>query len=84
MQAVRLHKIVENDGEIHVTGLPCHKGQDIEMILLIEDTRSPKKQLTASELSCCGLVGLWKDRQDIQDSAVFARALREEAQQRRC
>ena len=27
MEAVRLHTVVEKDGEIIVTGLPCRKGQ---------------------------------------------------------
>ena len=29
-----------------------------------------------------GLIGLWQDRDDIQDSAVYARQLREKAQRR--
>ena len=33
MEAIRLHEIVKKDGEILVTGLPCKKGQDVEMIL---------------------------------------------------
>ena len=37
MEAIRLHEIVEKDGEILVTGLPCKKGQTVEMILLMID-----------------------------------------------
>jgi len=29
-----------------------------------------------------GLIGLWKDREDIEDSAAYARQLREQAQRR--
>ena len=29
------------------------------------------------------LIGLWKDREDIEDSAAYARQLREQAQRRR-
>lgn len=30
MEAIRLHKVAEKDGEILVTGLPCKKGQHEE------------------------------------------------------
>jgi hypothetical protein len=81
MEAIRIHKIVEKDGEILVTGLPYKKGQIIEVILLPESsTKSLKKNLTAKELLNSGLVGLWKDREDIKDSADYARQLREKAQ----
>ena len=84
MEAIRLHKVVEKDGEILVTGLPCKKGQYVEMILLIEPSAMPSRpHLTARRLLHSGLIGLWKDRKDIEDSAAYARQLREQAQRRR-
>ena len=84
MEAIRIHKIVEKDGEILVTGLPYKKGQSIEVILLPESsTKSMRKNLTAKELLNSGLIGLWKDREDIKDSADYARQLRGKAQNRR-
>lgn len=84
MEAIRIHKMVEKDGEILVTGLPYKKGQSIEVILLPESsTKFLKKHLTAKELLNSGLIGLWKDREDIKDSADYARQLREKAQNRR-
>lgn len=84
MEAIRLHKIVEKDGEITVTGLPYKKGQCVEMILLPESSAmSTKRPLTASRLLHSELIGLWKDREDIEDSADYARQLREQAQRRR-
>ena len=84
MEAVRLHKIVEKDGEIVVTGLPCKKGQSIEVIVLVEPLSGDERPfLTAKELRHSELVGLWKDRQDIEDSISYARQLREQAQKRR-
>ncbi len=84
MQAMRLCKVVEKDGEIVVTGLPCKKGQQIEMILLIKPSAGPKRPpLTARRLLESELIGLWKDRKDIGDSAGYARQLREQAQRRR-
>lgn len=84
MQAIRVHKTVEKDGEILLTGLPCRKGQSVEMIVLLESpAMSTRRYLTAKELLHSDLVGIWKDRKDIVDSATYARQLREQAQRRR-
>jgi len=84
MEAIRLHKVVEKDGEIFLTELPCKKGQHVEVILLTEpSTTLQRPLLTARRLLHSGLIGLWKDRKDIGDSAAYARQLREQAQRRR-
>lgn len=84
MEAICLHKLVEKDGEISAKGLPCKKGQHVEMILLMESsTLSGQPRLTARQLLNSGLIGLWKDRKDIKDSKTYARQLRENAQRRR-
>ncbi len=83
METIRLQKIVEKDGEISVTGLPCKKGQAVEMILRIKpSSTSGHSSLTARKLLHSGLIGIWKDREDIQDSTEYARQLREQAQKR--
>lgn len=83
MEAIRLHRVVEKDGELQITGLPCKRGQRVEMILLIEPTIEFKRRgLTARQLLHSGLIGLWKDRKDIGDSTAYARQLREQAQRR--
>ena len=46
MEAIRIQKVVEKDGEIFMRGLPFKKGQHIEMILLIE----PSSQMPALTL----------------------------------
>lgn len=83
MEAIRLHKVIEKDGKLVVTNLPCKKGQHVELIVLTESAaelnRSP---LTARRLLDSGLVGIWKGRQDITDSVAYARQLREQAQRR--
>jgi hypothetical protein len=43
------------------------------------DSQLPQRGLLA-EISDTGFVGMWKDREDIGDSAEFARRLRERAQ----
>jgi hypothetical protein len=84
MEAIRLRKAVKRDGEIVVTGLPFQKGEYVELILVIDHPTLPKRRpLTAKRLLHSGLVGLWKDRTDIEDSTAYARRLREEAQKRR-
>jgi hypothetical protein len=83
MDAIRVHQVVEQDGEITFTGLPVEKGQAVEAILLVTPTRRGRRpRMTARDLLNSGLVGLWKDRDDIGDSVEFARELREAAQTR--
>lgn len=48
----------------------------------MEISKPVLRQMTARDLLQSGLVGLWADRTDIGDSAVFARQLRERAEQR--
>lgn len=84
MEAVRLQRIIEKDGELLLTDLPCKKGQSVEVIVLSEPLVPAKPpRLTAKQLLESGLVGLWWDREDITDSVAYARQLREEAQRRR-
>jgi hypothetical protein len=83
MEAVRLQRVIEKDGELLLTDLPCKKGQRVEVIVLSELPASLQPQrLTAKRLLESELVGLWQDREDITDSAVYARQLREKAQRR--
>jgi len=78
MEPIHLQTVVSTSGEIVMKGLPFHKGEEIEVILL---RPQPKKGLTAQQLRQSPLIGLWANR-DIEDSAKYARELREQAQQR--
>ena len=80
MEALRLHKVLTKDGEIVVKDLPYKKGDAVEVILLPK--REISRPLTVRELRESGLIGMWKDRDDITDGASFARRLREQAQRR--
>jgi len=84
MQAVRLEQTVAIDGELTIKGLPYKKGELVEIIVLPQTEKSKKRHihLTVGDLRRSGLIGLWEDRVDIEDSAVFARRLREQAQRR--
>lgn len=83
MEAIRFKKTVEKDGEIILKDLPYKKGQNVEMILISDPSQSSQKKLTGARLLNSGLVGLWKNREDITDSLDFARALRDKAQRRK-
>ena len=50
---------------------------------LIEKVRQVNKPMTGKDLLKSGLVGMWADRTDIDDSATYARKLRAQAQTRR-
>jgi len=83
MEAIRVRQVVAEDGKVVITGLPYKKGQAIEVILLFQPTRiTPRSRLTVRQIRESGLIGLWKDRNDIEDSTTYARQLREEAQKR--
>ena len=83
MEAVQVHQVLAKDGEIRITGLPYKKGQAVEVIVLLPPAASPPRaRLTVGRLRKSGLIGLWQDRDDIGDSSVYARQLRQEAQER--
>lgn len=84
MEAIRIQQVMSRDGEVVITGLPYRKGQFVEIILLPQPAQTTARpRLTVRQFRELGLIGLWKDRDDIQDSSVYARQLREEAQRRR-
>jgi len=84
MEANRINTQLKTDGEIRLTGLPYKKGEQVELILLsLAEAHPPRRRtITARQLRQSDLIGLWKDRADIQDSATYARQLREQAQRR--
>jgi len=84
MEAIRVHPLIVKEGKVVVTGLPFKAGQYVEVIVLPRRVEKiSRTRLTVRQLRQSGLIGLWKNRDDIIDSAVYARQLREQAQQRR-
>ncbi len=81
MQAIKILEIVKKDGELKMSGLPFKKGQRVEMIVMTEPLITESIGATAQNLLKSKIVGLWKDR-PIEDSAMYARILRNEAQNR--
>jgi len=58
MEPIRIHKVVQKDGEILVTGLPCKKGERLEVIVLPEAPAADRPPITARKLLQSGLIGL--------------------------
>jgi hypothetical protein len=83
MEAIRVQHTIKKKGEITIQNLPVEEGQEVEILLLITPENGQKRpRLTAKKLLDSGLVGIWKDREEIRDSSEFARQLREKAQNR--
>lgn len=83
MEAVQVQQVIAKDGEVLITGLPYKRGQAVEIIVFLQPaTPLPRARLTVGRLRRSGLIGLWQDRDDVGDSAIYARRLREQAQQR--
>ncbi len=83
MEAVQVQQVISKDGELVVTGLPYKKGQTVAVIVVLQPTTAtPRARLTVGRLRRSGLIGMWQDRKDIDDSSVYARQLREQAQKR--
>jgi len=80
MDAIHIRAIVERDGEILIQGLPCKKGQQVDISVQIPAEHPRTMPLTARALLDSGLVGLWADRDDINRSDDYARRLREQTQ----
>ena len=83
MEALRVEQVVAEDGKVVITGLPYEKGQVVEVIMFAHsESPAPRSRLTVGQLRQSGIIGLWKDRTDIEASSVYARQLREQAQKR--
>ncbi|MEI2609652.1 MAG: hypothetical protein V9G20_13570 [Candidatus Promineifilaceae bacterium] len=83
MEAIRLQQTIQKKGELTLRNLPVEKGQQVEVLLLLMPTETDTRpRLTARQLLQSELVGLWQDRKDITDSALYARQLREQVQRR--
>jgi len=83
MEAIRVQQVVAKDGEVLVKGVPYKKGQVVEIIVFqSHQVTAPRAHLTVSKLRRSGLIGIWKDRNEIKDSSTYARQIREQSQKR--
>ncbi len=82
MEVYRSEQVVGEDRQIVLTGLPFKQGESVEVIVLPRVASRTRGGLTAGQLRKSGLIGLWRDRDDIPDGASYARMIREQAQSR--
>lgn len=83
MEAIQIQQIISKDGEVLITGLPYKKGQPVEIIVFPQSWgTAPRARLTVGKLRRSGLIGIWKEREDLGDSSAYARKLREQSQKR--
>lgn len=76
-------RAVIKEGGIHpLEELDFPDGTEVLVTPLLEVAQASDMGLTVGRLRQSGLIGLWQDRVEIEDSAAFARQLREQAQQR--
>ena len=83
MRTVTLN--IENQKVYHAL-VPFLKSIGISIVNENSDdkkTTTAEQSLTVHKLLNSQIVGLWKDRQDINDSASFARNIRNESQNRK-
>lgn len=81
--AVRLEQVIEEDGRLVIDGLPFRRGQRVDVTLLPVPPADARRFATAKEWRESGLIGLWKDRTDIEDSTEFVNQIREKLQRPR-
>jgi hypothetical protein len=83
MEAIQRQQTIAKDGEVLITGLPYKKGQSVEIIVFPQPgVTAQRTRLTVGRLRRSGLIGIWKDREDLGDSSAYARKLREQSQKR--
>lgn len=83
MGATRSEYVIAEDGELHLTGLPYKRGEVVDVIVLPHARFTGEKRLTVRQLKRSGIIGIWKDRTDIENGVEYARRLRKQAEKRR-
>ena len=49
MNAIKIETTVQKDGELHLTSLPCRKGDKVEAIILIPQTNTLEEREKARQ-----------------------------------
>lgn len=82
MNRIVVQSRVGGDGILHLD-VPVGAGEAGQEVQITVEPASNGPYSTAADWLHSGLVGLWADRTDIDDSRAYARCLREQAQNRR-
>jgi hypothetical protein len=49
MQSIHLETTIEADGELHLSNLPCHKGDRVEAVLILHQNPEEEQRNTAAQ-----------------------------------
>lgn len=69
------------NGQIHFDDNPVIP-EGTQVIVVVVGEKSPGEGMTGADILASGLVGMWANRDDIEDSAAFVETLRRQAEQR--
>ena len=83
MKTIEKEAVVLSDGTLQVSNIPFKPGDEVIVSIRKKSGKGQKKQgITAAEILASDFVGSWADRDDLPDSPVYARTLRENAEKR--
>ena len=69
MEALHVQQTIVENGRILIEDVPYQNGQVVEIIVLSQSAATEQRPyLTVGQMRKSGLIGLWEDRDDIQDS----------------
>lgn len=83
MKTVAIKTTIPEDHRLVIHVPPDMPPGPAEVVVTAMSSVEAERPWTLADLLVSGLVGMWKDRADITDSAEFARMLRQEAEGRR-
>lgn len=49
MNSIRIKTVIETDGELHVSNLPCRKGDEVEAIVILPDHAANEQRKAARQ-----------------------------------
>jgi hypothetical protein len=76
-------EVVGDGGRVTITGLPFMPGQRVKVTVESEPAQTAPDYPTVQDWIDSGLIGIWKDRTDIEDSTEFVNRIRERLQKPR-
>lgn len=83
MEGIVIYKVLGKSKTVTLTGLPFEEGDEIEITVHRMTREETKPFPTVQDWRDSGLIGMWADRDDINDSALYVEGLRERLQRPR-
>jgi hypothetical protein len=74
MSSIRVEATIEKDGELHLSNLPCSKGDQVEAVVFVKDragekgrTEARERFLTRARASRFRSVGAYPSRDELHE-----------------